>query len=156
VIAVDTNILIRILVEDPGQTAQTQIAREVAITAKRVYIPQIVQVETVWVLETAYKFDKASILKLLEHIQANSAFILQNSDTFSEALDIFRKCKADFSDCLILAESHKENMTLYTFDKRLGRQDGAELAMKKRVIGSLKGKIEIPDDFDEPLDDLKV
>ncbi len=26
---------------------------------------------------------------------------------------------------------------------------------RKRVIGSLKGKIEIPDDFDEPLDDLK-
>ena len=27
--------------------------------------------------------------------------------------------------------------------------------VKKRVIGSLQGKIEISDDFNEPLDDLK-
>ncbi|MBF0396728.1 MAG: DUF2281 domain-containing protein [Desulfobacterales bacterium] len=26
---------------------------------------------------------------------------------------------------------------------------------KQRIIGSLKGKIEVPDDFNEPLDDLK-
>ncbi len=25
----------------------------------------------------------------------------------------------------------------------------------KRILGSLKGKIEMPNDFDEPLDDLK-
>jgi len=131
VIAIDTNVLIRILVEDTGQADQTRMARELANAAGQVYLPQIVQVETVWVLETAYKFNKTSILKILEHIQANRAFILQNYDMFSAALDIFRNCNADFSDCLILAESRKAKMTLYTFDKRLSRQDGAESPMMR-------------------------
>jgi predicted nucleic-acid-binding protein len=130
VIAIDTNVLIRILIEDSGHKEQNRIARELAISAKRVYIPQIVQVETVWVLETAYKFDKTNILKVLDHIQSNGAFVLQSSDIFSAALDIFHNCNADFSDCLILAESRKANMKLYTFDKRLSRQNGAESAMK--------------------------
>jgi len=30
-----------------------------------------------------------------------------------------------------------------------------ESPVKKRVPGALKGKISLPDDFDEPLDDLK-
>ncbi len=62
-ISIDTNVLIRILVEDSGQKEQTRIARELANSAKQVYIPQIVQVEMLWVLETAYKFDKQSVLK---------------------------------------------------------------------------------------------
>ena len=35
---------------------------------------------------------------------------------------------ADFSDCLILAESHTQNMTLFKFDKRLSKLIGAKNA----------------------------
>jgi hypothetical protein len=34
-------------------------------------------------------------------------------------------------------------------------EDITEQPLKKRVIGSMAGKMSIPDDFDEPLDDLK-
>ncbi len=49
-IAIDTNVLVRIIVEDVGQAEQTKIARELAKTAQKIYLTQIVQVETTWVL----------------------------------------------------------------------------------------------------------
>ncbi len=124
-IAIDTNVLVRIFVEDNEQPEQTRSARELARSERQVYIPQIVQVETVWVLDAAYHFDRISIVKVLEHLKNNSSFILQNTENFVNALETFRNSNADFSDCLILAECRQQNMELYTFDKRLSKQEGA-------------------------------
>jgi len=126
VIAVDTNVLVRILVEDKGQMEQTNAARELAKSAGQIYVPQIVQVETVWVLGKAYGFDKSSIIKALEHLHNNMAFIMQNNDNYAKALEMFRNSNADFSDCLILAESMQQSLELFTFDKRLSRLKGAK------------------------------
>ena len=126
-IAIDTNVFVRILIDDPEEIAQTQTARNVARTAKQVYVPQIVQVECVWVLETAYRIGKSDILRMLEHVGSNSAFVLQHADCFASAVEMFRTHNADFSDCLILAESHAQEMTLFTFDKRLSKLTGAEM-----------------------------
>ena len=49
-IAVDTNILIRLIVNDPGQPEQVESARHQVKKEGAVFIPQVVQVETVWVL----------------------------------------------------------------------------------------------------------
>jgi predicted nucleic-acid-binding protein len=54
VIAVDTNVLVRVLVDDPGQKAQVAAARSQVKRAGQVWVAQIVQAETVWVLESAY------------------------------------------------------------------------------------------------------
>jgi predicted nucleic-acid-binding protein len=47
VIAVDTNVLVRILADDPGQPTQVEAARVLASQAKQVFVPLVVQVETV-------------------------------------------------------------------------------------------------------------
>jgi predicted nucleic-acid-binding protein len=46
---VDTNVLIRLLLEDEEQPQQVQAARRLAIAVPQLYIPQVVQVEIVWV-----------------------------------------------------------------------------------------------------------
>ncbi len=51
--AVDTNVLIRILIEDPGAVLQMQSARALLAKSEVLYVPRIVPVETVWVLESA-------------------------------------------------------------------------------------------------------
>ncbi len=58
--------------------------------------------------------------------------------------------KENFFDYLDKAE---QGQTIII--QRKGHNPVKLVPVKKRVIGSLKGKIEIPDDFDEP-DDLKV
>jgi len=127
VIAADTNVLVRILVDDPEQPGQVLAARKLAREKQHLFIAQIVTVELVWVLQMSYSLSKASIIQVLEHLLHNSAFELQAEDRFLEALSVFRKSNSDFSDCLITAESRAANCTLVTFDKKLSRLSGVEL-----------------------------
>ena len=127
-IAVDTNILIRLLVDDPGQHEQVESARHQVKKEGAVFIPQVVQVETVWVLESAYKLARKQISPVLEHLHANAAFTLQNRSSFQWAMKQYIQGNADFSDYLILVESQRENLKLLTSDKRLGKQAGVVLA----------------------------
>jgi len=128
VIAADTNLMVRILVDDPGQPEQVAIARKIACEVKQIFVSQIVAVELVRVLQSAYKLDKLTILKLLTHLLHNSAFVLQAEDHFLEALTLFKSNTCDFSDCLIATESQAANCTLITFDKKLSRLSGVKLA----------------------------
>jgi predicted nucleic-acid-binding protein len=127
VITIDTNVLVRVIVEDGGQPEQTQIARELVENAQRVYVPQIVQVETIWVLTKTYKIDKATLLEVLTHLRVNPSFILQRPEVFITAIELFKQSQAGFADCLVLAESLAANTVLHTFDKRLGKHSNTEL-----------------------------
>ena len=124
-IAVDTNVLVRILIDDPGQPEQVQAARALASGAGKVYVPLIVMVECVWVLESAYRLDKAAVITVLTHLHTNNAFVLQDEVITQKALDLFCADQADFSDCVILTQAQREGLDLYTFDKRLSRLEGA-------------------------------
>lgn len=132
-IAIDTNVLVRLLVND--ETAQTQIdlAKALLKHAKQVYIPQIVQVEMVWVLESAYQFDKSAVLRALKHLQQSPVFVLQNKQQFEVALAIFETHTADFSDYIILSGCLENEYQLFTFDKKFSRFKSVTLLSKKNV-----------------------
>lgn len=123
-IAVDTNVLVRALVEDPGEPRQCAAARAQLKQAAEVFVPQIVQVETVWVLETAHGLKRDETLVVLDHLRDNAAFHLQNRAQFEAAVRDYRVGSADFADYLILAESHVHGSELLTFDKRLLKSTG--------------------------------
>jgi len=118
-ICMDTNVLVRLFVDDSDQTAQVNAARDLAMRGDQVFVPQVVQVELVWVLQSAFGLSKKDVLIVLEHMLHNKVFELQAEDIFLEALSIFRSGRADFSDCLILAGSLRVDADLFTFDKHL-------------------------------------
>ena len=124
-IAVDTNVLVRILADDPGQRAQVDAARALAAEAQQVFVPLIVQVETIWVLESGYRMSKETVVQALEHLEVNQAFVLEDEDLSQQALRLFRSSNADYSDCVILSTCRARDLELYTFDKRLGKLVGA-------------------------------
>ena len=124
-IAIDTNVLVRILVDDPGQMPQVQRARALASGADKIYIPQVVQAETVWVLEGAYELARDVIVEVLEHLAMNEAFELEVRNQFVTALGDFRSGSADFADYLILARAKREGCELATFDRNLAKHAGA-------------------------------
>lgn len=121
-IAIDTNIVIRLLVDDPGQMQQVKSARDHVSKEGEVFIPQIVQVETIWVLESSYKLPKKQILMILQHLDKNAAYKLQHLSSFMMAFNMYTTGNADFSDYLILAESRKQQVKLFTFDKKLQKE----------------------------------
>jgi len=126
-IAVDTNVLVRILVDDPGQPAQVAAARALASASQQVFVPLVVHVETLWVLESGYGFPKTSLIQVLEHLQMNQAFSLEDEALCHRALELYRSSSADYADCLILSACRTKELRLHTFDKRLSRLAGAAL-----------------------------
>ena len=125
--AADTNVLVRILVDDPEQPEQVTRARDWAEQCGEIFVSQVVQVELVWVLESAYDVPRAVIAEVLSVLLENDAFLLQNESSFAEALSTYRRGKADFSDCIIRAESLANGHPLVTFDRKFSRLDGVEL-----------------------------
>lgn len=124
---VDTNILVRILIDDNKQLAQVETARRFAKKHKKLFVLQIVQVELVWVLDSAHLLAKKEIIYLLKHLYENEAFVLQNEASFHIALHLFENSNVDFSDCLILAESYREKYLVATFDKKFSKLNGVHL-----------------------------
>lgn len=134
-IAIDTNVLVRLLVEDAQAQAQVCAAKALLQAKGPAFISQIVQVETVWVLETAYGFDKDAVLKALKHLDRSPHFKLHDAQQFRSAIDTFAQHKADFSDCLILEAAIASDYDLYTFDRKLARLDRARLVDQNAIDG---------------------
>ena len=120
-IALDTNILVRILIDDKAQMSQVKLARQFAEKHQPLFIPQLVQAELVWVLDFSYQLDKSEILHILKHLHQNDAFVLQNEVHFEAALHLFETSNVSFSDCLILKASQEADCQVATFDKRFSK-----------------------------------
>lgn len=120
-ISVDTNVLVRIFIDDKS-ISQVKKARLLAQKEKQIFIAQTVQTELVWVLKRAYKITKPQILLILDEIKNNAAFIIHNNGLYDTALSLYEKYNIDFSDCLIFAESFEEqSKKIYTFDKQFAK-----------------------------------
>jgi predicted nucleic-acid-binding protein len=121
--AIDTNLAVRLLARDDAK----QAAAAEQFTENGAWISQLVLVETVWVLTSVYNLGKPDIADAVEMLLNHRNLSVQDSDTVEAALKQFRKEGApDFSDCLILEIARRNgHLPLGTFDRRLGRMDGA-------------------------------
>lgn len=126
-LAVDTNVLVRVLVDDPTAPEQCRAARQIVAAAGKVYVAQVVQIETVWVLASAYGLDKVSLQNTLGVIADHPAISVQRPEVFAAALGYFEAGHGDFADCVILAESALAGCELATFDRKLGKLAGTRL-----------------------------
>ena len=123
--AVDTNVVVRLVVGDDAQ--QTVAAERFVSGGAWVSLP--VLLETASTLGTVYRRDQQEIATLLEMLLKHPAVSLQYSDAVVDALQEFRRHPAlGFADCLILAMARSSgHLPLGTFDRKLGRLDGAQL-----------------------------
>lgn len=125
-IAIDTNVLVRLMVNDSPQ--QALLAQKRIQQEGLVFIPLIVMVETAWVLSSVYDLSKAELIRTMEEILSVSQFSVENSDIIWRALADFKKSNADFSDCVISrsAQLHDCKITV-TFDKKAAQVPGFQL-----------------------------
>ena len=120
-ISIDTNVLVRVLVNDAEETEQVNAARHAVSNAQEVFISQIVQVETIWVLSKGYKLKKQELIALLKHLSENATYHLEKEESFLQAIAMYKEGRADFSDYLILADARERSLKVVTFDKRFAR-----------------------------------
>jgi predicted nucleic-acid-binding protein len=124
-IGLDTNVLVRYLVQDdPEQSRRAAKCIESGTT----FIGCIVLCELVWVLESAYDFPRSTVAEALEKILMTGDFEIEDRDQAWTALRDYRRTKADYADCLI---AHRNTAAgceeTATFDKKLKGVVGVHL-----------------------------
>lgn len=130
-IAVDTNVLVRLLVRD--DEAQYMAARRLVDRANAAEEPVLILLaallETEWVLRSRYQLDKASIAGVFNALLESSDVEFEDSATVEEALYVWAQhSNADFADCLFAARAvHLGRTRFVTFDAAAARLPGAEL-----------------------------
>jgi len=123
-IALDTNALVRLLVEDDAQQAKiiqqlVSFAEQKSITV--LVLPEVL-LEAVWVLESVYSVKRAEIIEFLNLLLATSTFALPDVSVVRSAMRLYQK-GLDFADALITSQAKKEKaLALFSFDKSLSRR----------------------------------
>lgn len=123
-VTVDTNVLVRALVEDLQTPEQSQRARAVLARAHssgdQVYVPDIVVVETVWVLRKVLKAGKEEIVALLRGLIENALYTFDDVLLLWRALHVWEAQPGDLADLLIGERAAARGaLPVYTFDEDL-------------------------------------
>ena len=125
-IAIDTNVLVRILINEPKAEQQCRLARELIAEYDNIWVCQVVLIETIWVLQTSYQFSKEQILLVLEKLRNHPDIILESAEYLESDLAVFNSSNVGFADCLILNDAQRRQLVLHTFDRKLARLHGAK------------------------------
>ena len=129
-IGLDTNVLVRYVVQDdPEQAAAAAGLIEGQCSAEDPgYISTLVLAELVWVLGGAYEYDKSIILAVLRQVLATAELTVEDPALAWRGLTEFEQGPADFADYLIGQGNHARGCSrTYTFDRRAGRSPHFEL-----------------------------
>ena len=121
--AVDTNLLVRLLVRDDAN----QVNAAEGFVEKGAWVSHLVLAETLWVLDAVYSRSPTQIANAIDLLLNHQNLTLQDADVVALALATFRsRPSLGFSDCLILEIARKAgHLPLGTFDRNLARLDGA-------------------------------
>jgi len=121
---VDTNVIIRYLMADIGELySQAETLFTEAIKGeKKLFIPQSVIAEVVFVLSKVYKIPRKEIASAISYFLNIKNCKIQDSKVVKVALDIYRKSNLSFVDSLICAYAKLNNFNLVTFDLELKKK----------------------------------
>lgn len=123
-LGVDTNVLVRFPVRDDEaqfEKARKQIKREVA-SGRRVFVSQLVLLETEWVLRSRFSLPKSQIIEAISGLLDATDVRFEDEPAIEEALFIWKDNSADFANCLIGAQNRRLRCrATATFDVKAAR-----------------------------------
>lgn len=121
-IALDTNVLVRLLVADDEE----QTARAAALLARArqddapLYVTDIVLCEMAWVLARTYGFSRAALAEAFQGIADSPELVFRDATSVTQALSAHARGDGDFADHLIAATARAVGCeAVATFDGAL-------------------------------------
>lgn len=116
-IGIDTNHLLRVFVE--ANHIQSHHVKKLIEKQGVVFVSVIVLCETIWTLQTRYKFTKKDLLQCIENILRSQQFDIEHRDAMWLAFSDFQHLSIGFSDCAIGAIGRIHGLEyIATFDKK--------------------------------------
>ena len=129
-IAVDTNVLLRLLVgDDASQAAKARRLFDRAdAKQKSIWVSDTVLVELVWTLARAYSRDRTDIVKALRSLSSHATVVLESAAAVRDAIDAFERGRADCADCLLAMKAQSAGCDeVATFDRGMKGLPGVRL-----------------------------
>jgi len=130
-IGLDTNVLVRYLVQDdPVQSRRaTEIIERRLSTRNPGFISVVAVAETVWVLDRAYRFSDEDIVAAIERTLQTDVLVVENEQEVFAAMTAVADGRGPFADALIGALGSKAGCSAtLTFDRGALRLPDFELA----------------------------
>ncbi len=128
-IGLDTNVLVRFLIQDdPEQAAAASAALAQLGEAEPGFICREVLVELVWVLERAYRLPRADVARALDGLLETQELVIETADRVAVATDRYRRGGAGFADQMVtLAGQGAGCRETLTFGRKGGALPGMRL-----------------------------
>ncbi|MDY7000698.1 MAG: type II toxin-antitoxin system VapC family toxin [Thermodesulfobacteriota bacterium] len=119
--ALDTNALLRLILEDDPEQAGA-VRKAVAVAEKNsvpVLILTEVLIEAVWVLVSGYEYSRENVSDFLDVLLSSPAYFLPDREIVQIATMQYRQ-RGDFSDLVIVGRARQNHaQVLLSFDKKL-------------------------------------
>jgi predicted nucleic-acid-binding protein len=127
VIALDTNLLVRLVVQDDA--AQARAVERLLLRARRdqtsLFVADVVMCELVWVLTRRLGLGRTDIVDVLDRLLRTELVVVADAAITARALSAYRDGRGDFADYLIREQAFaKEAIEMVTFDRTLKGEAG--------------------------------
>ena len=123
-IALDTNLLVRLLTNDDArQAAQVEAwLRDHASARAPAYIDHIVLCELAWVLERSYGYARDAVHQALGALLEHEQLEVESPRAVRQALGLYEAGSADFSDYLLAVRAQAAGYApVLTLDKKAAK-----------------------------------
>jgi len=127
VIALDTNMLVRLIVQD-DQT-QARAVERLLIRARRdqspLFVADVVLCELVWVLVRRLGLSRQEIAETIDRLLRTELIVVADPAIAEAALQAYRTGRGDFADYVIREQARVAGAAeVVTFDRTLGGEPG--------------------------------
>jgi predicted nucleic-acid-binding protein len=129
-IGIDTNILLRLwLNDDPAQSKRIdQLLSEHGGSPGSLLVTDVVLVEAVWTLKSAFEQDKHAQLIAVGSLLEETAFAFEDREAVAAALTLFESGSRGFADCLVVAKHARQGCDFTaTFDRGMRKLPGVKV-----------------------------
>jgi len=129
VIGLDTNVLVRYIMQDDAKQSPLATRMVESLTAASPgFVPLVAIVELAWVLSSAYELSRSQVIVAFEALLRTKELVVQNGETVWKCIRLLQRSGGDFADCLIAcsAEAAGCEKTM-TFDRGAAKNGGMTL-----------------------------
>lgn len=123
-IGVDTNVLVRVFVDEGGED-EVRVRRFIAAHARpgAFFVALIVLVELLWTLKSSYDFPQPALSSVVRSLLGSDDFVIEKSALVEESMSLHATTNAGLADILIALSCRDAGCErAVTLDRRAARK----------------------------------
>ncbi len=122
--ALDTNVLVRFITKDDEKQANLiyQLFEQIEEKNDKLFVPLLVVLEVIWVLQSVYEVSNADILATFSDLLSMPILFFESEEVVRSFIDSAHNTKFDLSDLLIAHSAYLSGcQSILTFDKKASK-----------------------------------